>query len=367
MGLENLALANTHDLPIKRVGNVHNGKVRSVYWLDEDDSSRLVAQNDYPVASGTQLGVMVISDRISAFDCNWKGEEGLNGIPGKGAALNSISEYWFDRFNSDSIAGNHILDVPHPLVWIVQRARPIMVEAVVRQYITGSMWRDYAKGVRDFCGNQLPEGLKEHQRLKELLFTPTTKGVMKGLEGIPEADDVNITEKDMEKHYQAFGFLQMAHINDFKSLVFSGFKMIESDLDMLHQIFVDTKFELGYVKDMDGYWNMIYIDEVGTPDSSRLWDTAAYKQGKIVENSKEGFRQFLLANLERDILLNKARFEERKALAASYRVPVSQMMEVSQTYKNIAEKITGMDIPQIENARGEILDRLSEARYQIVK
>jgi phosphoribosylaminoimidazole-succinocarboxamide synthase len=171
----------------------------------------------------------------------------------------------------------------------------------------------------------------------------------------------------MEKHYQAFGFLQMAHINDFKSLVFSGFKMIESDLDMLHQIFVDTKFELGYVKDMDGYWNMIYIDEVGTPDSSRLWDTAAYKQGKIVENSKEGFRQFLLANLERDILLNKARFEERKALAASYRVPVSQMMEVSQTYKNIAEKITGMDIPQIENARGEILDRLSEARYQIVK
>ena len=95
---------------------------------------------------------MVISDRISAFECIWHGEGGMNGVPGKGAALNAISNHWFKLFRENGLADSHILDIPHPFVWIVQKAKPVMIEAICRQYITGSMWRAYAKGEREFCG-----------------------------------------------------------------------------------------------------------------------------------------------------------------------------------------------------------------------
>ena len=122
MGLENLALFNTDNFPIRHQGNVHNGKVRSVYWLNEEDSKRLIEERGfkYKVDINTPLGVMIISDRISAFDVIWHGQNGLKGIPGKGASLNAISKYWFDKFDSENLAQNHILEVPHPLVWIVK-------------------------------------------------------------------------------------------------------------------------------------------------------------------------------------------------------------------------------------------------------
>ena len=159
------------DLPIKTDLPVHFGKVRAVYWLTKEDSARLIAERNYDVAVGTDLAVMVISDRISAFDCIWKGEDGLNGVPGKGAALNTIANHWFKLFREKGLADSHILDVPHPLVWIVQKARPVMIEAIARQYITGSMWRDYSKGSREFCGITIGEGLKKDTKLPELLVT----------------------------------------------------------------------------------------------------------------------------------------------------------------------------------------------------
>jgi len=73
------------------------------------------------------MGVMVISDRISAFECIWHGENGMNGVPSKGAALNAISNHWFKLFKDKDLADSHILDIPHPLVWIVQKARPVMI------------------------------------------------------------------------------------------------------------------------------------------------------------------------------------------------------------------------------------------------
>ena len=130
-------LSVNNDLPIRTDEAVHSGKVRAVYWLTAADSARLIATNNYDVAAGSQLAVMVISDRISAFDCIWHGEGGMGGVPGKGAALNTVSRHWFDAFSANGLAGHHILDVPHPLVWIVQRTQPIMVEAIARQYITG--------------------------------------------------------------------------------------------------------------------------------------------------------------------------------------------------------------------------------------
>ena len=145
MSLADQVLAVNNDLPIRTDQPIHSGKVRSVYWLSEADSDRLIAEKGYNVAPGSPLAIMVISDRISAFECIWHGEGGMNGVPGKGAALNAISNHWFRLFREKGLADSHILDIPHPLVWIVQKAQPVMIEAIARQYITGSMWRSLFK------------------------------------------------------------------------------------------------------------------------------------------------------------------------------------------------------------------------------
>jgi phosphoribosylaminoimidazole-succinocarboxamide synthase len=135
MSLADSVLAVNDDLPIRTDAPVHSGKVRSVYWLTETDSARLVAERGYDVAADAPLAVMVISDRLSAFECIWHAEDGLRGVPGKGAALNAISNHWFRLFKERGLAQSHILEIPHPLVWIVQKARPVMIEAIARQYI----------------------------------------------------------------------------------------------------------------------------------------------------------------------------------------------------------------------------------------
>ena len=244
-------LAVNDDLPIRTQGSVHSGKVRSVYWLSEADSKRLIEQKGYNLRSDAPLAVMVISDRISAFDCIWHGEGGLNGVPGKGAALNAIANHWFGRFRDQGLADSHIVDIPHPFVWIVQKARPVMIEAIARQYITGSMWRSYAKGEREFCGIQLPDGLEANQSLSELLITPSTKGILRGIPDVPEADDVNITRDNITDNYQAFGFSSAADIRRYETLLKEGFSVISSDLAAIDQVFVDTKFEFGYVTRVD--------------------------------------------------------------------------------------------------------------------
>merc|ERR1711959_632919 len=178
-------------------------------------------------------------------------------------------------------------------------------------------------------------------KLDKLLITPSTKGILKGIPGVPEVDDVNISRSDIEKNYKAFNFSTPAHINDYEKLLTEGFNVISSALAELDQIFVDTKFEFGYVTDKSGKEKLIYMDEVGTPDSSRIWDGSLYRDsGKVIEKSKEGFRQFLLKHFpDPDVFTNKDRMEERKALARDQALPVSALMEVSKTYSDIAEKI----------------------------
>ncbi|GLS26705.1 phosphoribosylaminoimidazolesuccinocarboxamide synthase [Marinibactrum halimedae] len=359
-------LAHNDDLPIRTEQPIHSGKVRSVYWLTEADSQRLIQEHNYPVPESTPLAIMVISDRISAFDCIWKGENGLDGVPGKGAALNSISNYWFQRFKEEGLANSHILDVPHPLVWIVQKARPVKIEAIGRQYITGSMWRAYEKGERDFCGIQLPEGLTQHQKLDDILITPSTKGVLRGLPGVPEADDANITRRNIEENLHAFNFNSADDISRYETLLKEGFAIIQNDFAKLDQLFVDTKFEFGYVTNKEGNEELIYMDEVGTPDSSRIWDGTAYQSGKIIENSKEGFRQALLNHFpDPDILLNKNRMDERTQLAENHRLPVEMLMDLSNTYQAVAEKIIGACIEISDNPKEEVIEALG-AKYGLI-
>ena len=240
MTLAHSVLAVNDDLPIRSDSPVHSGKVRSVYWLTAADSARLIEQRGYDVAADAPLAIMVISDRISAFDCIWHAEGGLNGVPGKGAALNAISNHWFRLFREQGLADSHILEIPHPFVWIVQKAKPVMIEAIARQYITGSMWRSYDKGEREFCGIQIAEDLEKDQRLAELLMTPSTKGILKGIPGVPEADDVNITRKNIEDNFQAFNFasrsdIDLYELNEaFASVVLLYMKLLEVSHDRIN-------------------------------------------------------------------------------------------------------------------------------------
>lgn len=359
MTLAHSVLAVNDDLPIRSDSPVHSGKVRSVYWLTAADSARLIEQRGYDVAADAPLAIMVISDRISAFDCIWHAEGGLNGVPGKGAALNAISNHWFRLFREQGLADSHILEIPHPFVWIVQKAKPVMIEAIARQYITGSMWRSYDKGEREFCGIKIADGLNKDQKLPELLITPSSKGILEGIPGVPAVDDVNITRADIDNNYAAFNFRNRADIDRYEVLLKEGFDVISTELEKLDQIFVDTKFEFGYVKDKQGQEKLIYMDEVGTPDSSRIWDGPAFRDGRIVENSKEGFRQMLLDHFpDPDILLNKGRMDERNALARDNALTLEMLMQVSETYLSIAEKITGEKITLCQNPKAEIIEIL---------
>ena len=361
MSLADKVLAVNNDLPIRTDSPVHSGKVRSVYWLTEADSRRLIQEKSYDVAPDAPLAIMVISDRISAFDCIWHGEGGMNGVPGKGAALNAISNHWFKLFREQGLADSHILDIPHPFVWIVQKARPVMIEAICRQYITGSMWRAYAKGEHEFCGIEIAEGLEKDQKLPELLVTPSTKGILEGIPGVPAVDDVNITRRDIKNNFAAFNFRKEEDVDLYEKLLKEGFDVISRELETLDQIFVDTKFEFGYVMDASGQEKLIYMDEVGTPDSSRIWDGASYREGKVVENSKEGFRQLLLNYFpDPDVLLDKGRMAERQALARNNALPASVLMQVSDTYVGIAEKITGEKLALSGNPKADIIDILKD-------
>merc|ERR1712217_285447 len=239
---------------------------------------------------------------------------------------------------------------------------------ICRKYITGSMWRSYSKGEREFCGIKIPEGLSNNQKLPELLITPSTKGILKGIPGVPEVDDVNISRADIENNYQAFNFTSTEHISAYEKLLKEGFEVISGALAQLDQIFVDTKFEFGYVDDKNGNSKLIYMDEVGTPDSSRIWDGPTFRSGKVVEKSKEGFRQWLLTSgyfMDPDILLNKDRMGERKSLARDNSLPTSVLMDISETYVGIAEKIIGQKLNLSENPKEEIISIL-DREYGIV-
>lgn len=359
MSLADSVLAVNDDLPIRTEQPVHSGKVRSVYWLSSADSQRLIRGRGYDVALDAPLAIMVISDRISAFECIWHSEDGMHGVPGKGAALNAISNHWFRCFREQGLADSHILEIPHPLVWIVQKARPVMIEAIARQYITGSMWRAYERGERSICGQALPDGLKRDQRLPELLITPSTKGILQGVPGVPELDDVNVSREVIVASHAAFGFREPSDIDSYECLLRDGFALISDALAASDQIFVDTKFEFGYVTDARGQDKLIYMDEVGTPDSSRIWDGPAYREGRVVENSKEQFRQLLLAHFpDPDILTNKNRMAERPLLAAQG-LPDEILLQVSATYRELAQRITGEALRVSDNPRAEIIDTLA--------
>jgi phosphoribosylaminoimidazole-succinocarboxamide synthase len=331
-----------------------------VYFLRREDSKRLIDERAYAIDPASDLALMVISDRLSAFDCLWRGET-LDGVPGKGAALNAIAAHWFEGFAREGLASHHLVEMPHPLLWVVRQARPMRIEAIARRYITGSLWRAYAKGERRVGGVSLPEGLRQYDELPDLLFTPSTKGVIRSVPGVAESDDAPLDPAILRAFPGAFDLRSAADVDRCVALLRRGFEHIEAALAVQGQLLVDTKFEFGLAPAGDGSEEIIVMDEVGTPDSSRIWDREDWLARAPREHSKEQFREALLAWVrDRDVLLDASRMGERAALARESRLPDRFFTDLGDTYRRQASSLVGRAVDVDPAPRESLLACLGE-------
>lgn len=200
--------------------------------------------------------IIVVSDRISAFDCI------LGTIPFKGQVLNQIAAFWFEK--TKDIVHNHVIEVPDPNIMIVHECEQLPLEFVVRGYITGvtktSAWYNYEQGVRDFCGNKLPEGLKKDQKLSVPIVTPTTKH---------EKHDRNVSRREAIDE----GLIDGETFDKAAEICLKLYGRAVEFAASRGLIFVDTKYELGRL-----HGELIVSDEVNTPDSSRYWFADTYQE-----------------------------------------------------------------------------------------
>jgi phosphoribosylaminoimidazole-succinocarboxamide synthase len=243
---------------------LNRGKVRDIYDLGE-------------------FFLLVATDRISAFDVVLP-----NGIPGKGRVLTQISIYWFEQMRD--IIQNHVVatgvrdfpvnlhkyaDVLEGRSMIVKKARQVPVECVVRGYLSGSGWKEY-KNCGTVCGIRLPEGLVESSRLDEPIFTPSTKAEVGHDINIRFEDVIGLVGQDMAER-----------LKDVSIRIYSKAREIAEKRGI---IIADTKFEFGV---NDG--QLILIDELLTPDSSRFWSVKNYTPGKGQDSfDKQVVRDYLL-------------------------------------------------------------------------
>ena len=239
--------------------SVYHGKVRDVYNINDD------------------LIVMVATDRISAFDVVLP-----KGIPFKGQVLNQIAAQFLD--STTDICPNWKLATPDPMVTVGLKCEGFKVEMIIRSILTGSAWRDYKNGVREICGIQLPDGMKENERFPEPIITPTTKA--------DEGHDLNISREEII----AQGLVSAedyAIIEDYTRKIFARGQEIAAKHGL---ILVDTKYEFGK---RDG--KVYLIDEIHTPDSSRYFYAEGYEE-KLAKGepqrqlSKEFVRQWLISH-----------------------------------------------------------------------
>ena len=246
-------ILKTIDIP--HLGKKHQGKVRDFYFQDDKR-------------------ILITTDRQSAFDVI------LGHIPFKGAVLNLLSKYWFEK--TKHIVPNHMISVPHPNVMMAKNCQPILVEMVVRGYISGvtktSIWYSYEKGERMIYGIKFPEGLIKNEKLPKPVITPTTHG------GGKDGHDERLTKEEIiqRKIVNTKLYLEM------EKATLALFKYGSELCKKRGLILVDTKYEFGLYKG-----KLTLIDEIHTPDSSRFWiaDTSEkrIKKGLEPENFDKEF------------------------------------------------------------------------------
>ena len=238
---------------------VYHGKVRDVYTINDN------------------ILVMVATDRISAFDVILP-----EGIPYKGQMLNQIAAQFLDA--TADVVPNWKLAVPDPMVTVGYKCEGFRVEMIIRGYLTGSAWREYAAGSREICGVKLPDGMRENQRFPEPIITPTTKADAGHDENISREEIIAqgiVSKEDYEQ------------MEKYTRELFAIGTRMAADKGL---ILVDTKYEFGKLGD-----KVILIDEIHTPDSSRYFYADGYEQrfeaGEPQRQlSKEFVRQWLMDN-----------------------------------------------------------------------
>jgi phosphoribosylaminoimidazole-succinocarboxamide synthase len=283
-------------------GFVRSGKVRDIFALDDE---RLL---------------LVASDRISAFDVVLP-----TPIPDKGRVLTGLSRYWFRETQRAGIMANHLLstspgDLPEAYAseadelrgrsMICRGAEVLPVELIVRGYITGSGWKDYLR-TGAVCGIPLPEGLRESDRLPEPLFTPSTKA--------EEGHDQNISFDEM------VGLVGAATAERARDAALALYKFAAARAESAGIIVADTKFEFGLLPNGE----MILIDEVLTPDSSRFWEMAAYEPGRGQASYDKQFVRDYLETLDWD------------KTYPGPELPADVVAGTQQRYAEAFERITG--------------------------
>jgi len=258
--------------------------------------------------------MMVTTDRLSAFD------RILAAIPFKGEVLTQISAWWFEQ--TKHIIANHILEIPKANVMRVKKATVFPVEFVMRGYITGStgtsLWKQYESGIRNYCGYTFSDGLTKNQKLAKPLLTPSTKDVLhdKSVSAQEILEMGLMTEKEWE-----YASKKAQELYEFGAA-----------LALKHGvILVDTKYEMG--KDADG--NIILIDEVHTPDSSRYWMASTYQEkianGEEPDNFDKEFLRLWFAK--------HCKPYEDEVLPAA---PEELVITLSKRYIQLYEMITGL-------------------------
>ena len=287
--------------------HTHSGKVRNIYAL------------------GPEHLLMEASDRVSSFD------RPIGSIPGKGKLLNHMSAHWLEQ--TRHIIPNHLISY-NDAVSLVKKCDPIMIEMVVRGYITGStatsLWTHYARGDREYCGLAFPDGLVKNQKLPAPVVTPTTKGVV---------------DKPISKaNIIAEGYMTAAECEFVYQKSLELFEFGQKVAAQAGLLLVDTKFEFGRTKD----GQIILIDEVLTCDSSRYWLADSYDERFAAglepkKLDKDGVRDWV-----------------REAVEDPYKdqipeIPREVVARVQQAYSNFYDRITNVDTAALIPAASPVL------------
>jgi len=280
---------------LEGLGRLETGKVRDSY-----------------IGDGRRT--IVVSDRVSCFDVV------VGTLPFKGQVLNQVAAFWFEH--TRSLAKNHLIDVPDPCVSVVHECRPLPVEFVYRGYLTGStntsIWTAYDRGERSYCGHTLPEGLRRHERLPEPLLTPTTKAPAGQHDELTSRAEILAQGTLSEETYDAAAQLC-------GTLFAEGQRWAESR----GLILVDTKYELGFSPEGD----LVVIDEIHTPDSSRYWYADKYERAMAAGDNPEA--------LDKEYVRRWLGDRGYKGEGAIPEIPAEIRCEAARRYIEAYEQISG--------------------------
>jgi phosphoribosylaminoimidazole-succinocarboxamide synthase len=292
------------------LGQKKSGKVRDIY--DQGDKLILIA-----------------TDRHSSFD------RIIAHIPWKGQVLNQVSAWWFEQ--TKSIVPNQVLAAPDPNVTVARKYQIVPIEAVMRGYLTGvtdtSIWTRYQKGIRQFNDLTLPDGMKKNEKLPRPVFDPTTK---------EEKHDRTLTPKALVEE----GFITQNLFDEVKETATKLFMRGQEIAAKRGLILVDTKYEFG----TDEHGDLVLIDEIHTPDSSRYWQLASYAERTKTAQEPDYFdKEFL-----------RLWFKEHSDPYKDERLPeapADMIEEMSNRYIRMYEQITGT---QFVKGAAPIVQRLEK-------